>query len=324
MRELSIRDALNEALAEEMVRDERVFLMGEEVGYYDGAYKVSRGLLQRFGERRVVDTPISENGFAGVGVGAAMVGLRPVIEFMTFNFSLIGIDQVVNAAAKMRYMSGGEFDAPVVFRGPGGAVHQLAAQHSQSLESYYAHIPGLKVIMPATPYDAKGLLKTAIRDPNPVIFIESEAMYSSKGPVPEGEYLIPIGAADIKKTGTDVSIFCFSKTVPTSLHAAEQLLDLGINAEVIDLRTIRPIDRNTVRESVKKTSRALVVQEAWPQASVGSWLAAIIQEELFDYLDAPVMVLSGRDCCYPYARSLEQMMAPTPETVIAAVKKLTK
>ena len=324
MRELSIRDALNEALAEEMQRDERVFLMGEEVGYYDGAYKVSRGLMEKFGEKRVVDTPISENGFAGLGIGAAMAGLRPVIEFMTFNFSLIAIDQVVNAAAKMRYMSAGEFDVPMVFRGPGGAVHQLAAQHSQSLESYYAHIPGLKVVMPATPYDAKGLLKTAIRDPNPIVFIESEAMYSTKGPVPEEEYLIPIGAADIKRAGDRISIFCFSKTVPTSLLAAEQLAADGINAEVIDLRTIRPLDQQTIFESVKKTNRALIVQEAWPQASVGTYLAALIQQELFDHLDAPVTVLSGRDCPYPYARSLEKMMAPTPEIVVEAAKKLAK
>ncbi|MFN8391065.1 MAG: pyruvate dehydrogenase complex E1 component subunit beta [Bdellovibrionota bacterium] len=321
MRELSIREALNEALAEEMERDERVFLMGEEVGYYDGAYKVSRGLLQRFGERRVIDTPISENGFAGVGIGAAMAGLRPVIEFMTFNFSLIAIDQIVNAAAKMRYMSAGAYDVPMVFRGPGGAVHQLAAQHSQSLESYYAHVPGIKVIMPATPYDAKGLLKTAIRDPNPVVFIESEAMYSSKGPVPEGEYLLPF-EADIKRPGTDATILCYSKTVPTSLQAANQLAEIGINAEVIDLRSIRPLDTAAVFASVKKTNRVVVVQEAWPQASVGTWLAALIQEELFDYLDAPVITLSGRDCPYPYARSLEKMMAPNPDHVMEAVKKV--
>lgn len=324
MRELSIRDALNEALDEEMKRDERIFLMGEEVGYYDGAYKVSRGLLEKYGPKRIIDTPISENGFAGVGVGAAMVGLRPIIEFMTFNFSLIAIDQVVNAAAKMGYMSAGEFDMPIVFRGPGGSVHQLAAQHSQSLESYYAHVPGLKVVMPSNAHDAKGLLKSAIRDPNPVVFIESEAMYSVKGSVAEGEYLIPLGKADIKRAGDDVSIICWSKTVPTSLAAAEQLAEIGIKAEVIDLMTIRPLDTETVFNSIKRTNRALVVQEAWPQASVGSWVAALIQEEIFDYLDAPVIVLSGRDCPYPYSLALEKMMRPTAEDVVNAVKRLTK
>ncbi len=322
MRELSIREALNEALAEEMERDDRVFLMGEEVGYYDGAYKVSRGLLQRFGEKRIIDTPISETGFAGVGVGAAQVGLRPVIEFMTFNFSLIAIDQIVNSAAKMRYMSAGEFDMPIVFRGPGGSVHQLASQHSQSLESYYVHVPGVKVVMPATSYDAKGLLKSAIRDPNPIIFIESEAMYSVKGPVPEGEYLIPIGLAEVKKAGTDLTMICWSKTVPTCLAAAEKLAVEGINAEVVDLRTLRPLDKETMFNSVKKTNRAIVVQEAWPQASVGSWIAAMIQEELFDYLDAPIKILSGRDCPYAYAKSLEKMMSPTPDIVAEAAKKL--
>lgn len=322
MRELSIREALNEALAEEMERDDRVFLMGEEVGYYDGAYKVSRGLLQRFGERRVIDTPISENGFAGIGVGAAMVGLRPVIEFMTFNFSLIAIDQVVNSAAKMRYMSGGQFELPVVFRGPGGSVHQLAAQHSQSFESYYAYVPGLKVVMPATPKDAKGLLKSAIRDPNPVVFIESEAMYGVRGEVPEGEYVIPIGTADIKREGSDLTIICWSKAVPTCLAAAQQLYESGINAEVIDLLTIRPMDEAALVSSVKKTNRALVVQEGWPQASVGSWVAQRLNEEAFDYLDAPVITLSGLDYPYPYAKNLEALMRPTPESIIAAARRL--
>lgn len=319
MRELSIRDALNEALSEEMTRDDRVFLMGEEVGYYDGAYKVSRGLLEKFGPKRILDTPISENGFAGVGVGAAMVGLRPVVEFMTFNFSLIAIDQVVNSAAKWRYMSAGAFEVPVVFRGPGGSVRQLAAQHSQSLESYYAHVPGLKVVMPSTPYDAKGLLKSAIRDPNPVVFIESEAMYSSKGEVPEGEYTIPLGVADIKRPGDRATVLCWSKTVPTSLAAATKLADSGVNVEVIDLRSIRPLDKETIYSSIMKTNRVVIVQEAWPIASVGSWLASLIQEELFDYLDAPVRVLSGRDCPYPYAKSMEAMMAPTPDHVADAV-----
>ncbi len=310
MREISIRDALNEALAEEMERDERVFLMGEEVGYYDGAYKVSRGLLQRFGERRVVDTPISENGFAGVGVGAAMVGLRPVIEFMTFNFSLIGIDQVINHAAKVRYMSAGTIGCPIVFRGPGGSVHQLGAQHSQSFEAMYANCPGLKVIMPSTPYDAKGLLKTAIRDEDPVVFIESEAMYGVKGPVPEETYMIPFGSADIKRPGTDITILSYSKAVPTCLQAAEQLAQEGISAEVIDLRSIRPLDEATIFDSVKKTNRAIVVHEAWPVASVGAWIAAHVTEQLFDYLDAPVQVISGADFPYPYSKVLEKEVPP--------------
>ena len=322
MRELSIREALNEALSEEMERDERVFLLGEEVGYYDGAYKVSRGLLEKFGPERILDTPISENGFAGVGVGAAMVGLRPIVEFMTFNFSLIAIDQVVNSAAKWRYMSAGTLEIPMVFRGPGGSVRQLAAQHSQSLESYYAHVPGLKVIMPATPYDAKGLLKSAIRDPNPVVFIESEAMYSNKGEVPTGEYTIPLGVADIKRAGDRATILCWSKTVPTSLAAAAKLADSGVSVEVIDLRSIRPLDKETIYESVKKTNRVVVVQEAWPIASVGTWLAALIQEELFDYLDAPIKVLSGRDCPYPYAKSMEKMMSPDADIVADAVSRI--
>ncbi len=322
MRELSIREALNEALAEEMERDERVFLMGEEVGYYDGAYKVSRGLLQRFGERRVIDTPIAENGFAGVGVGAAMVGLRPVIEFMTFNFSLIGIDQVINSAAKARFMSGGQFTLPVVFRGPGGAVLQLAAQHSHSLEGFYAHVPGLKVVMPATPADAKGLLKSSIRDDNPVVFIESEAMYGVRGPVPEGEHIVPLGVGEVKHPGRDLTIVCWSKYVPVALEAVAPLRERGIEVEVIDLRTIRPLDEQLLFQSVKKTNRVLVVQEAWPVASVGSWIASKIGEEMFDYLDAPIRVLSGRDCPYPYAKNLEQLMRPGVDEIVAAAVRL--
>ena len=322
MRELSIREALNEALAEEMERDDRIFLMGEEVGYYDGAYKVSRGLLQRFGERRVIDTPIAENGFAGVGVGAACAGLRPVIEFMTWNFSLIAIDQVINSAAKIRYMSGGEFKCPIVFRGPGGSVHQLAAQHSHSIESFYAYCPGLKVVMPATPKDAKGLLKSAIRDENPIVFIESEAMYGVKGEVPDGEYTIPIGEAEIKRPGSHVTLICWSKTVPTCLKAAELLAAEGIDAEVIDLRTIRPFDKDLVYSSVKKTNRVLVVQEQWPQASVGAWVSAQISEELFDHLDAPVITLSGLDVPFPYAKNLENLIPPTPEKVVEAARRL--
>ena len=322
MRELSIRDALNEALAEEMERDPQVFLMGEEVGYYDGAYKVSRGLLNRFGANRVIDTPISESGFAGVGIGAALAGLRPVIEFMTFNFSLIGIDQVINHAAKIRYMSGGQFTVPIVFRGPGGSVSQLAAQHSHAIESFYAHCPGLKVVMPSTPRDAKGMLKSAIRDDNPVVFIESEAMYGVRGPVPDEEYLIELGKADIKSPGNDVSILCWSKSVPLCLEAAQLLSEEGIQAEVIDIRSLRPFDKETVFESVRKTNRALVVQEAWPVASFGNYVAAIISEEMFDYLDAPVITLSGRDCPYPYAKNIEEAMRQTPASVVAAAKRL--
>ncbi len=322
VRQLSIREALNEALAEEMERDERVFLMGEEVGHYDGAYKVSRGLLKKFGERRVIDTPISENGFAGIGVGAAMVGLRPVIEFMTFNFSLIGIDQVINHAAKAHYMSGGELSCPMVFRGPSGSVHQLAAQHSQSFEAMYANCPGLKVIMPATPYDAKGLLKTAIRDENPVVFMESEAMYGVKGDVPEEEYLIPFGKADVKREGTDFTILCYSKAVPNCLTAAEQLAEQGVSVEVVDLRSIRPLDEETIFNSVKKTNRAIVVHEAWPVASVGSWIAAHVTEQLFDYLDAPVKVVSTLDYPFPYSKALEKSMNPSPEVIVDKIHQL--
>lgn len=322
MKELSIREALNEALEEEMRRDDRIFLMGEEVGYYDGAYKVSRGLLEKFGEKRVIDTPISENGFAGIGVGAAIAGLRPVIEFMTWNFSLIAIDQIVNHAAKARYMSAGTMTCPVVFRGPNGSVQQLAAQHSHSFEGIYAHIPGLKVIMPSTPKDAKGLLKSAIRDENPVVFMESEAMYGMKGEVPEGELVIPLGAADIKRPGSKVTILCWAKTVHPALAAAEQLATNGVDAEVIDLRSLRPLDEATIVQSLQKTNRVLVVQEAWPVASYGSWLASYLQERFFDYLDAPIITLSGMDCPFPYSKTMEAHMRPTVENIIEAVRRL--
>lgn len=321
-RNLSIREALNEALAEEMERDENVYLMGEEVGYYNGAYKVSRGLLERFGERRVIDTPIAESGFAGVGVGSAMVGLKPVIEFMTWNFSLCGIDNVINAAAKINYMSAGEYTCPVVFRGPGGSVHQLAAQHSQSFESFYAHIPGLKVVTVATPHDAKGLLKTSIRDLDPVIFIESEAMYGVRGHVPEGEYTIPFGQADIKRPGEDLTIITWAKAVPLCLEAAEAMKEQGISAEVIDLRSIRPLDEKTIIESVKKTNRVMVVQETWPIASVGSWISQFIMENLFDHLDAPVKVVSNVDSSFPYAKNLEVGMKPSIESLLETAKTL--
>ncbi|NNG15400.1 MAG: pyruvate dehydrogenase complex E1 component subunit beta, partial [Gemmatimonadales bacterium] len=277
MATMTYRDALNQALREEMQRDDRVFLMGEEVAEYDGAYKVSRGLLKEFGPMRVVDTPIAELGFAGVGVGAAMVGLRPVIEMMTFNFALLAIDQIVNSAAKMRYMSGGQVGAPVVFRGPGGAALQLAAQHSQAFESWYAHIPGLKVVMPGTPADAKGLLKSAIRDDDPIVFIEGEMLYNLKGEVPEGEYTVPIGVADVKRLGEDVTIVSHSKTVGVALKAAEQLAGENISAEVVDLRTIRPMDTETVLRSVVKTNRCVVVEEGWPFAGVGAQVVDTIQ-----------------------------------------------
>lgn len=322
MAELSIREALNEALFEEMERDPDVFLIGEEVGHYNGAYKVSRGLLDKFGEQRVVDTPIAENGFAGLGVGAAITGLRPIVEFMTFNFSLIGIDQVINAAAKLRYMSGGQFTLPIVFRGPSGAVKQLAAQHSSSFESFFANVPGLKVVMPATPKDAKGLLKTSIRDNDPVVFMESEAMYMDKGEVPEGEYTINIGEADFKRRGDDITIICYAKSVPVALQAAEILAEQGTNADVIDLRTIKPLDFESITESVKRTNKVVIVQEACPAASVGSWVSQLINQELFDYLDGPVFCMSGEDCPYPYATSLEPHMAPTPESVVDTCKRL--
>jgi pyruvate dehydrogenase E1 component beta subunit len=314
---MTYRDALNSALREEMHRDDSVFLMGEEVAEYDGAYKVSRGLLKEFGARRVVDTPIAELGFTGIGVGAAMVGLRPVIEMMTMNFALLAIDQIVNAAAKVRYMSGGQIGCPLVFRGPGGAALQLGAQHSQAFESWYAHIPGLKVVMPATPADAKGLLKSAIRDDNPVIFIEGEMLYNQKGEVPDGEHLTPIGQADIKRAGGDVTIICHSKTVAPALNAAKALADEGIEAEVVDLRTIRPLDRETILASVAKTHRVVVAEEGWGFAGVGAEVVDVIQREAFDELDAPVIRVHQADVPMPYNKHLEKA-AKTDATKIAA------
>ena len=303
---LTYRDALNSALREEMRRDDAVFLMGEEVGVYQGAYKVSRGLLDEFGPMRVVDTPITELGFAGLGVGAAMTGLRPVIEFMTWNFALLAIDQLVNSAAKMRYMSGGQIGVPAVFRGPGGAALQLGAQHSQAFESYYAHIPGLKVVMPATPADAKGLLKSAIRDDDPVVFIEGEMLYNQKGEVPDGEHVVPLGLADVKRPGTDVTIVCHSKTVSAALKAAEQLAAEGVDAEVVDMRTIRPLDAATVLASVAKTHRCVVAEEGWPFAGVGAQVVDVVQRNAFDELDAPVLRVTGADVPMPYNRHLEK------------------
>lgn len=319
---ITYRDALNQALREEMQRDDRVFLMGEEVAEYDGAYKVSRGLLKEFGARRVVDTPIAELGFAGIGVGAAMVGLRPVIEMMTWNFALLAIDQIVNAAAKMRYMSGGQLSVPIVFRGPGGAALQLGAQHSQSFESWYAHVPGLKVVMPATPADAKGLLKSAIRDDDPVIFIEGEMLYNNKGEVPEGEYTIPIGVAEVKRQGSSVTIVSHAKTVAVALKAADQLAADGVQAEVIDLRTIRPLDTATILASVAKTNRCVVVEEGWSFAGVGAQVVDVVQREGFDLLDAPVVRLTGADVPMPYNKHLEKAAKVDPARVIDAAKQV--
>lgn len=320
---LTYRDALNQALREEMQRDDRVFLMGEEVAEYNGAYKVSRGLLDEFGPRRVVDTPIAELGFAGIGVGAAMVGLRPVIEMMTWNFALLAIDQIVNAAAKMRYMSGGQVGVPIVFRGPGGAALQLAAQHSQAFESWYAHIPGLKVVAPATPADAKGLLKSAIRDEDPVVFIEGEMLYNLKGEVPDdGELLVPIGRADVKRAGTDVTLVCHSKTVAVAAKAAEQLAADGVQAEVLDLRSIRPLDEAALLASVAKTHRCVVVEEGWAFAGVGAQVVDTIQREIFDELDAPVLRVTQADVPMPYNKHLEKAAKADPAKVVAAARKV--
>src|SRR6476619_5982778 len=319
---VTYRDALNQALREEMQRDPDVFLMGEEVGVYQGAYKVSRGLLDEFGPMRVVDTPITELGFAGVGVGAAVVGLRSEIEFMTWNFALLAVDQLVNSAAKMRYMSNGQLGVPAVFRGPGGSALQLAAQHSQAFESWYAHIPGLKVVMPATPADAKGLLKSAIRDDDPVVFIEGEMLYNTKGEVPEGEHIVPIGQADIKREGADVTLICHSKSVSVTLKAADQLAADGVNAEVIDLRTIRPLDRESVLSSVAKTHRCVVVEEGWPFAGIGAQVVDTIQRDAFDELDAPILRVTGADVPMPYNKQLERAAKADPAKVVAAVNQV--
>jgi len=319
---VTYREALNQALREEMHRDPDVFLMGEEVAEYDGAYKVSRGLLKEFGPMRVVDTPIAELGFAGIGVGAAMVGLRPIIEFMTWNFALLAIDQVVNSAAKLRYMSGGQYGCPIVFRGPGGSALQLGAQHSQAFEAYYAHVPGLQVIAPGTPADAKGLLKSAIRSDDPVVFIEGEMLYNTKGDVPDGEVVIPIGRADVKRAGTDVTLICHSKTVLTALKAAEQLAEANIEAEVVDLRTVRPLDERAILESVAKTNRCVVLEEGWPFAGIGAQVADLIQREAFDALDAPVLRVTGADVPMPYNRSLERAAKVDPAKAVSAARRV--
>ena len=319
---ITYRDALNQALREEMQRDPSVFLMGEEVGLYQGAYKVSRGLLEEFGPKRIVDTPIAELGFAGIGVGAAMGGLRPVVEFMTWNFAVLALDQIVNSAAKMLYMSGGQIPMPIVFRGPNGAALQLSSQHSQAWESWLSHIPGLKVVAPATPYDAKGLLKSAIRDNNPVVVLEGEMLYNNKGDVPEGEILIPIGQAEVKREGSHVTIICHSKTVTIALKAAEQLAGQDIAAEVVDLRTLRPLDDATILASVAKTNRVVVVEEGWPQCGVGAQVVDLIQREAFDQLDAPVLRVTQADVPMPYNKQLERLAKPSPEKVVAAARRV--
>ncbi len=322
---ITYREALNQALAEEMARDDSVFLMGEEVAEYDGAYKVSRGLLEQFGPKRIVDTPISELGFAGLGVGAAMVGLRPVIEFMTFNFSILALDQVINAAAKMHYMSGGQLTIPMVFRGPNGAALQLSAQHSQACETWYVHAPGIKVVTPATPADAKGLLKAAIRDNDPVAFMEGETLYNMKGEVPDpedGDFIIPLGVADVKREGSDVSILTHGKMVHVALQAAQKLEKDGIHAEVVDLRSLRPLDVDTILASVRKTNRAIYLEEGWPWAGVGAQIVALLQEEAFDDLDAPVLRVTQADVPMPYARNLEQIAKPSADRVVAACHRV--
>lgn len=322
MREIQFREALREAMSEEMRRDPNIFLMGEEVAQYNGAYKVSQGMLEEFGPERILDTPITENGFAGLGIGAAMNGLRPIIEFMTFNFSLVAMDQMINSAPKIKYMSGGQFNIPVVFRGPTGNAGQLGAQHSQNFENWYANTPGLKVVIPSNPYDAKGLLKTSIRDDDPIIFMESELMYGDKGEVPEEEYLIPIGVADLKRQGTDVTIVSFGKIMKVALEAAHELEKEGISCDVIDLRTVRPIDYRMIIESVKKTNRLVVVEEAWPLASISGELAYHVQKNAFDYLDAPVKRVICKDVPLPYAPTLLEAVLPSPKQTIEAVKSV--
>jgi pyruvate dehydrogenase E1 component beta subunit len=320
---ISMREALRDAMAEEMRRDASVFLMGEEVGQYQGAYKVSQGLLEEFGDKRVIDTPITEQGFAGVGVGAAFAGLKPIVEFMTWNFAMQAIDQIVNSAAKTHYMSGGQMKVPVVFRGPNGAAARVAAQHSQCYSAWYAHVPGLSVIAPSTPADAKGLLKAAIRDPNPVIFLENEILYGSTGPVPKGDdWLVPIGKARIARQGRDATIVSFARGMVYALQAAEQLAKDGIEAEVIDLRTLRPLDLETVLGSVRKTNRLVTVEEAWPVCSVGSEICAQVAIQAFDHLDAPPAKVSGADVPMPYAANLEKLALPSVERVVAAVKSV--
>jgi len=323
MATISYREALNQAMAEEMERDESVFLMGEEVGLYNGAYKVSKGLMERFGERRVVDTPITELGFAGVGVGAAMVGLRPIIEFMTYNFSMLALDQVFNSAAKLLYMTNGQFKCPIVFRGPTGAALQLSAQHSQAMESTYVHYPGLKLCTPATPADAKGLLKAAIRDDDPVIFMEGELLYNVKGEVPDDDdHVVPLGLADLKREGSDVSIITHGKMVHIALQAAKALEQDEVDAEVLDLRSLRPLDVDAILTSVAKTNRAVYLEEGWPYVGIGAHVVDLIQEEAFDHLDAPVLRVTQADVPMPYAKNLEKIAKPSADAVVRACRRV--
>lgn len=320
---MTMREALNQALREELQRDENVFLMGEEVGAYQGAYKVTKGLLDEFGEKRVIDTPITELGFAGLGVGAAMVGLRPVIEFMTFNFSILATDQIINSAAKMLYMSGGQFNIPIVFRGPGGSAYQVSSQHSQALESWFAYFPGLKVVMPSTPADAKGLLKSAIRDNDPVIFFEQERMYGHKGEVPDDEdFTIELGVSEVKREGKDATIVARSLMVPLALKAAEELEKQGVSCEVVDPRTIRPLDIDTIITSVKKTNRVVIAEESHPFCGIAAEIASQIMERAFDYLDAPVRRVSGADVPMPYAKNLENLAIPDVQQIVQAVREV--
>lgn len=322
MRTIQFREAVCEAMSEEMRHDDSIYLIGEEVAEYNGAYKASKGMLDEFGPKRVIDAPIAELGFAGIAVGSAMNGNRPIVEFMTFNFSLVGIDQIINNAAKMRQMSGGQFNIPIVFRGPTASAGQLAATHSQAFESWYANCPGLKVVVPSNPYDAKGLLKAAIRDNDPVIFMESEQMYGDKGEVPEGEYILPLGVADIKREGTDVTIVSFGKIIKEAYLAADELAKEGISCEIIDLRTVRPLDYDTVLNSVKKTNRLVVLEEAWPFGSVASEITYMVQEKVFDYLDAPIQRITTADVPAPYSPALLKEWLPNAQDVIKAVKKV--
>ena len=322
MKVLQFRQAICEAMSEEMRRDESIYLMGEEVAEYNGAYKASKGMLDEFGEKRVIDTPISELGFAGIGVGSTMTGNRPIIEFMTFNFALVGIDQIINNAAKIHQMSGGQFPCPIVFRGPTASAGQLAATHSQAFESWYANCPGLKVIVPSNPYDAKGLLKAAIRDNDPVIFMESEQMYGDKGEVPEEEYILPIGVADIKRSGDDVTVVSFGKIIKEAYKAADALEKEAISCEIIDLRTIRPLDIEAIFASVKKTNRLVILEESWPFGNISTEITYQVQNEVFDYLDAPIEKINTADTPAPFSPVLFKEWLPNSEDVIAAVKKV--
>ena len=322
MKTIQFREAISEAMSEEMRRDASIYLMGEEVAEYNGAYKASKGMLEEFGEKRIIDTPISEAGFSGIGVGSTMTGARPIIEYMTFNFALVGIDQIINNAAKIRQMSGGQFPCPIVFRGPTGSAGQLGATHSQAFDNWFANTPGLKVVVPSNPYDAKGLLKSAIRDDDPVIFMESEQMYGDKGEIPEGEYIIPIGVSDIKRSGKDVTIISYGKIIKEAYKAAEILIKDNIDCEIIDLRTIRPIDHNTIFESVKKTNRLVILEESWPFGNTSTEITYQVQNQIFDFLDAPIEKINTADTPAPYSPVLLKEWLPNHEDVIKSVKKV--